>query len=98
VGVWYAWDSARKRAGLAHVRIHDLRHSFASFLVNSGRSLYEVQRLLGHAHIKTTQRYAHLSDETLISAANAAGSFMPTVPTAPVSWPITAEPLALPAP
>jgi integrase len=77
VGVWYAWDSARKRAGLAHVRIHDLRHSFASFLVNSGRGLYEVQRLLGHAHIKTTQRYAHLSDETLISAANTAGGFMP---------------------
>jgi site-specific recombinase XerD len=46
-------------------------------LVNSGRGLYEVQRLLGHAHIKTTQRYAHLSDETLISAANTAGSFMP---------------------
>ena len=98
VGVWYAWDSARKRAGLGHVRIHDLRHSFASFLVNSGRSLYEVQRLLGHAHIKTTQRYAHLSDETLISAANTAGSFMPTVPTAPVSWPVTAEAPALPAP
>ncbi|WP_353211882.1 tyrosine-type recombinase/integrase [Rhodovarius sp.] len=77
VGVWYAWNSARKRAGLAHVRIHDLRHSFASFLVNSGRGLYEVQRLLGHAHIKTTQRYAHLSDETLISAANTAGGFMP---------------------
>jgi integrase len=77
VAIWYAWDSARKRAGLAHVRIHDLRHSFASFLVNSGRGLYEVQRLLGHAHIKTTQRYAHLSDQTLISAANTAGSFMP---------------------
>jgi integrase len=77
VAIWYAWNSARKRAGLAHVRIHDLRHSFASFLVNSGRGLYEVQRLLGHAHIKTTQRYAHLSDETLISAANTAGSFMP---------------------
>jgi len=48
-----------------------LRHSFASFLVNAGRSLYEVQRILGHAQISTTQRYAHLSQESLLSAANA---------------------------
>lgn len=78
VSVWHAWDTARRKAGLPEVRIHDLRHSFASFLVNSGRSLYEVQKLLGHAHIKTTQRYAHLSNETLINAANAAGQFLPT--------------------
>jgi site-specific recombinase XerD len=52
------------------VRIHDLRHSFASFLVNAGRSLYEVQKILGHTQIKTTQRYAHLSQDTLIDAAN----------------------------
>ena len=49
-------------------RIHDLRHSFASCLVNAGRSLYEVQELLGHADIKTTSRYAHLSRERLIEA------------------------------
>jgi site-specific recombinase XerD len=41
-------------------------------LINSGRTLYEVQRLLGHTQIKTTQRYAHLSEETLLAAANAA--------------------------
>ncbi|GLQ17178.1 site-specific integrase [Maritalea porphyrae] len=74
--IFYAWDTARKRAGLAEVRMHDLRHSFASFLVNSGRSLYEVQRLLGHAHIKTTERYAHLSDETLSSAVNVVGAII----------------------
>ena len=79
ISIWYAWDTARRKAGLSEVRIHDLRHSFASFLVNSGRSLYEVQKLLGHAHIKTTQRYAHLSDETLITAANAAEAFVPEV-------------------
>jgi hypothetical protein len=55
------------------VRIHDLRHSFASLLINSGRTLYEVQHLLGHTQIKTTQRYAHLSNATLLDAANAAG-------------------------
>ena len=54
------------------VRVHDLRHSYASFLINNGRTLYEVQRLLGHSQIKTTQRYAHLSPETLMAASNAA--------------------------
>lgn len=63
-----SWDAARKRAGLANLRVHDLRHSFASFLVNAGRSLYEVQELLGHADIKTTSRYAHLSRERLNAA------------------------------
>jgi len=47
-----------------------LRHSYASFLVNSGRSLYEVQKLLGHTQVKTTERYAHLSHETLLDATN----------------------------
>ena len=53
-----------------------MRHSFASFLVNAGRSLYEVQKLLGHTQIKTTQRYAHLSQQTLLDAANAANLSM----------------------
>jgi integrase len=70
VSIFYSWNTARKQAGLADVRIHDLRHSFASFLVNAGRSLYEVQKILGHTQIKTTQRYAHLSQDTLIDAAN----------------------------
>ncbi len=69
---FYSWNTARKHAGLADVRIHDLRHSFASFLINAGRSLYEVQKILGHTQIRTTQRYAHLSQETLLDAANAA--------------------------
>lgn len=77
--IFAAWHTARTKAGLSEVRIHDLRHSFASFLVNSGRSLYEVQHLLGHTQIKTTQRYSHLSQDTLLDAANAAsiavGSF-----------------------
>ena len=45
--VTFSWNSARKKAGLSDVRLHDLSHSFASFLINSGRSLYEVQRLFG---------------------------------------------------
>jgi site-specific recombinase XerD len=46
--------------------MHDLRHSFASLLINSGRTLYEVQHILGHTQVKTTQRYAHLSQDTLL--------------------------------
>ena len=67
---YYSWHTARKDAGLADLRVHDLRHSFASFLVNAGRSLYEVQTLLGHSQITTTQRYAHLSTDSLRRASN----------------------------
>jgi integrase len=68
VSFFFSWNNARIRAGLPDLRIHDLRHSFASYLVNAGRSLYEVQELLGHADIKTTSRYAHLSRERLVAA------------------------------
>lgn len=76
VAVFHSWNTARKQADLADVRMHDLRHSFASFLVNSGRSIYEVKELLGHAHVKTTERYAHLDNKTLTSAVNTAGNFV----------------------
>lgn len=89
--VFYSWDSARKRAGLADVRIHDLRHSFASFLVNSGRSLYEVQKILGHTQIKTTQRYAHLANDTLLDAANQVSKLVPLAKVMPKS--VNAVPL-----
>ena len=67
---FYSWDTARTKAGMPELRVHDLRHSFASFLVNAGRSIYEVQELLGHADIKTTSRYAHLSRESLKAAVS----------------------------
>jgi integrase len=67
-----AWDNARIAAGLPDVRMHDLRHSMASNMVNSGRSIYEVAKVLGHSQLKTTQRYAHLSQETLLEAVDAA--------------------------
>lgn len=66
--LWFPWRRIRERAGLSDVRLHDLRHSFASFLVNEGVSLYVVQALLGHANARTTQRYAHLVADTLAQA------------------------------
>lgn len=67
-----AWGKIRKEAGLPYLRIHDLRHQYASFLVNSGRTLYEVQQILGHSTSKVTERYSHLSSATLQAAANSA--------------------------
>jgi len=58
------------------VRLHDLRHGFASMLVNSGRTLFEVQQILGHSDSKVTERYAHLSTATLQAAANSASNYL----------------------
>jgi integrase len=71
--LYFPWERIRTRAGLPDLRLHDLRHSFASFLVNKGVSLYVVQGLLGHAHTRYTQRYAHLTPDTLREAAEAVG-------------------------
>jgi len=83
VTIHNTWDKARRQAGLGGVRMHDLRHSFASILINSGRSLYEVQHLLGHTQVKTTERYAHLQQDTLLQAAsvvpNIIGNLMPSI-------------------
>lgn len=70
-----SWDYARKRAGLKDVRMHDLRHSFASALVNNGHSIYDVKELLGHSSVQTTQRYAHLSQERLNGAAESVSEY-----------------------
>mgnify|MGYP001391044592 CR=1 FL=1 len=70
--LYRSWNKARCDAGLHDFRLHDLRHSFASILVNNGVSIYEVQNLLGHASINTTKRYAHLAPETLRKSAQVA--------------------------
>lgn len=72
----HPWDTARKAAGLPSLRIHDLRHSAASFMVNSGVNLYAVGRILGHADHQSTMRYAHLSDDTLLAAVEAGAAKM----------------------
>ena len=66
------WERLRKEAGVPRLRLHDLRHTYASLLVNGGRTLYEVQQILGHSDTKVTERYAHLSQRTLQEAADSA--------------------------
>jgi len=70
------WERLRIKAGLPHLRLHDLRHQHASFLVNSGRTLYEVQAILGHNDPSVTQRYAHLSTKTLQDASDSASAMI----------------------
>ena len=74
-GGWYqgtskVWRKIREAASLSDVRIHDLRHSFASIAVSGGVSLQIVGALLGHSDVKTTSRYAHLSSDPLKKAAH----------------------------
>jgi integrase len=66
----YAWACIRARAGLTHVRIHDLRHTFASIGLMGGQSLAFIAKLLGHTRLQSTQRYAHLSDDPVRAAAD----------------------------
>ena len=96
VSIFCAWDTARQSVGLGDVRVHDLRHSHASFLVNAGRTLYEVQHILGHTQVKTTQRYAHLSHDTLLDATNSVntalgGMFVPMVSASPAGQTLLAQ-------
>lgn len=66
------FNRIRKKANLPNLRIHDLRHNYASMLINGGRTLYEVQKILGHSSPSVTERYSHLSSETSRAAANTA--------------------------
>ena len=67
------WRRIRKIAGLDDVRLHDLRHSFASVAAGGGMSLPVIGALLGHSQAQTTQRYAHLSADPLKAASDAVG-------------------------
>jgi integrase len=72
IGIQRPWQRVRRAAGLDDVRIHDLRHSFASIAVSGGDSLYLVGKVLGHRQARTTERYAHLSDDPVRAVANRA--------------------------
>ncbi len=70
------WRGVCKVAGITGVRLHDLRHSYASFLVGAGLSLPIIGALLGHSSPATTQRYAHLMDEPLRAATERVGAIV----------------------
>jgi integrase len=70
------WERMRVQADIPDVRIHDLRHTFASLLVSGGASLEMIGRLLGHTQIGTTQRYAHLIESPLRAGVNAVGEML----------------------
>jgi integrase len=74
VNLTKAWYRIRARASLDDVRLHDLRHSFASVGASAGLGLPIIGKLLGHNEAATTQRYAHLSDDPLRQASEAIGS------------------------
>lgn len=71
--LWKPWYMICGRAQLPGVRIHDLRHSFASIAINAGASLHMVGKLLGHAQPQTTARYAHLADNPLRALSSQIG-------------------------
>ncbi len=73
VGIQRPWQRIRERAGLEDVRIHDLRHSFASVGAASGLGLPIIGALLGHTQAATTQRYAHLANDPLKAATDEIG-------------------------
>ena len=70
------WAAISKAAGLTDVRLHDLRHTYASVLVSAGMSLPIIGRLLGHTQVQTTLRYAHLQDAALKAATDTAGKLL----------------------
>ncbi len=70
LGLPKVWSRIRERAGLSGVRLHDLRHSYASIGIAGGHSLVVIGALLGHKDVATTQGYAHLADDVQRAAAN----------------------------
>ena len=70
VGLQKVWNSLRSEAGLKGLRIHDLRHSFASEAINAGASLFLTGSVLGHRQAATTQRYAHLQSTPVRAVAS----------------------------
>ena len=65
------WSRVREEAGIADVRLHDLRHTYASIAIMQGETVTTVARLLGHNDAQTTLKYAHLSDTSVREAADA---------------------------
>ncbi|MEW5728281.1 MAG: site-specific integrase, partial [Pseudomonadota bacterium] len=70
IGLQKAWEMVRVWCGVEDARIHDLRHSFATYAVSDGASLYLVGKALGHKQSRTTERYAHVADDPVKAVAD----------------------------
>lgn len=70
------WAEVKAEAGLLGVRLHDLRHSFASHAAARSETLPIIGKLLGHARLQSTSRYAHLDDAPLLDAAERIGNLI----------------------
>jgi integrase len=76
VNIWHAWVRLCRGAGISGLRLHDLRHSFASVLASAGHNLPLIGALLGHTQAATTHRYAHLLDDPLRKATEQVGAII----------------------
>ncbi|MEH6755916.1 MAG: tyrosine-type recombinase/integrase [Parasphingorhabdus sp.] len=77
--VSYVWRRLREHSNLNHVRLHDLRHSFASHAAAMSETLPMIGKLLGHASVQSTARYAHLDDGSVLQAAERIGNLIDKV-------------------
>lgn len=84
-----AWERIRDAANLSGLRLHDLRHNYASVLANEGASLQMIGALLGHKRIATTQRYAHLVDTTLRELTEKAADALQAIASPPARGKVT---------
>ncbi len=97
VGIQKIWQRIRSHASLTGVRLHDLRHGFASVAAQAGESLYIIGKILGHRQASTTERYAHISVNPLQSASERTGGVIaaamkgsPTAEVIPIAPPTIA--------
>lgn len=86
-GLSRAWEKARRHVGLDDVRAHDLRHSYASVGAARGHSLPIIGKLLGHAAVNTTSRYAHLGADPVTRASDDIGQRIASLMTKPTRQP-----------
>lgn len=73
IGIQKTWNQVRRKAGLGNMRLHDLRHSFASFAIANGENIVVIADVLGHASTRMTERYLHLRDDHLNALSERTG-------------------------
>ena len=74
--LWYHWKRVRTQADLADVRLHDLRHTYATLALRNGANVLTIGRLLGHADPTTTLKYTHLADEMVRAATETVSALL----------------------